>query len=555
MKQIRSLLLISTLLLLLVPTAFASGAQETKAVITYNTENTSESEYTPVKTNNIKVEGFYNSATNTKVTLAGRYNSKAMNADGGSLEIVAYNPSNGFAYVVSGLKGKLVRVNLNEKLDSEEVTNLQGAEYDVKSLVSGFSYGDMTSVAISPNGEKLAIVIQAENYSDAGIVALFECKDDGSLSLLSTTFVGVQPDMVIFKDDNTILTANEGEPREGKEGVDPKGSVSIVSIGEDYTLTATNITFDGFDDKRSSLIEAGVLIQKESNPSTDFEPEYIAVNGDKSYITLQEANAIAILDIPSKQFEGVYPLGFQDYSEIKVDLQKNDKIELKSYENVYGIKMPDGIAAITIDGNTYLLTANEGDSRSDWPLLDNEVESQTSPTGNVTLDEEVVWFNASAWDGLDERKAYIFGGRSFSIYLVEEAGLKLVYDSGSDFESLTAQVLPLYFNCSNDKISLDNRSGKKGVEAESITTGIVNGKTYAFIALERIGGIMIYDISDPNNVVFENYINSREFEDKIQGDVSPEGLYFISQEESKSGNAELLAACEVSGTLALYEIQ
>ena len=512
------------------------------------------STYTPVVTGDTRVNGYYDATGSLQMELAGRYNSGAMNADGGSLEIVQYNPVNGFAYAVSGVKGKLIAVDLNSKLDGDTVVALTGTEYDVKSLVEGFAYGDMTSVAISPDGSKLAVAIQAEGYADKGVVALFACNADGSLTLLSTAAVGVQPDMVTFADNATILTADEGEPREGTSGTDPKGSVTIVTIGADDVLTANTVYFDSFDAQRDVLTAAGVLVQKNTNPSTDFEPEYIAVSGNTAYISLQEANAIAVLDIASGEFTGVYPLGFQDYSVVKADLQKNDTIALSSYENVYGIKMPDGIAVTTIGGKTYLLTANEGDSRADWDGLDNEYESKTSPTGGVTLDSKVVWFNASLWDGLDQSKAYVFGGRSFSIYEVTDAGLNLVYDSGSGFEEITAEQLPAYFNASNDKTSLDNRSGKKGPEPESVVTGMVDGRTYAFIALERISGVMVYDITDPANAEFVNYINSREFDTAIQGDVSPEGLCFVPAGASRTGNALLLAACEVSGTLAVYEL-
>ena len=513
-----------------------------------------EPTYTPVVTGNTRVNGYYDETGSLKLELAGRYNSGAMNADGGSLEIVQYNPDNGYAYAVSGVKGTLIAVDLNGKLDGDTVVALSGTEYDVKSLVDGFAYGDMTSVAISPDGSKLAVAIQAENYADNGVVALFACKADGSLELLSTVSVGVQPDMVTFANNNTILSADEGEPRGGAAAEDPKGSVSIVTIGENNALTAKIVTFDQFDAQREALTAAGVLVQKNTDPSTDFEPEYIAVSGKTAYVSLQEANAIAVLDLTSGKFTGVYPLGFQDYSVTKVDLQKNDTIELENYDNVYGIKMPDGISVTTLGGKTYLLTANEGDSRADWDGLDNEVESTTSPTGNVTLDNKVVWFNTEMWDGLDTSKAYVFGGRSFSIYEVTSNGLKLVYDSGSGFEEITAEQLPDYFNTSNDKNTVNNRSGKKGPEPESVITGTVNGRTYAFIALERIGGVMVYDITNPANAKFVNYINSREFETVIQGDVSPEGLCFISAAASKTGSPLLLSACEVSGTLAVYEL-
>lgn len=516
------------------------------------TPEPAEPTYTPVVTGDTRVKGFYNSADSIQLELSGRYNSQAMSEEGGSLEIVQYNPINGFAYAVSGVKGKLIAVDLNGSQDGEKVVTLSGAEYDVKTLTGIANYGDMTSVAVSPDGTRMAVAIQAESYKENGYAALFACKEDGSLECLSKVTVGVQPDMITFVDNNTILTADEGEPREGTADVDPKGSVSIVTVGEDNSLTAKTVYFDSFDAKRDELTAAGVLVQKDTNPSTDFEPEYIAVSGNTAYVSLQEANAIAVLDIAKATFTGVYPLGFQNYGSVKVDLEKNDKIEFKNYENVYGIKMPDGISVTTIGGKTYLLTANEGDSRSDWAGLDNESEGKTSPTGNVTLDSKVVWFNATMWDGLDSNNAYVFGGRSFSIYEATENGLTLVYDSGSDFEAMTAEKLPGYFNTSNNKTDIDNRSGKKGPEPESVITGTIGDKTFAFIALERIGGIMVYDITDPSNAKFANYINSREFDDKIKGDVSPEGLCFIPAGKSKTGRTMLLAACEVSGTLAAY---
>ena len=512
-------------------------------------------DFTPVVTGDTRVKGYYDAAGSLNLELAGRYNSGAMNEDGGSLEIVAYNPVNGYAYAVSGVKGKLIAVDLNGKLDGDKVVKLSGTDYDLKTIVSvdGFTYGDMTSVAISPDGTKLAAAIQAANYADKGVAALFACNEDGSLKLISTVEVGVQPDMITFADSSTIMTADEGEPRQGTSGTDPKGSVTIVTIGSDNGLTAKSAYFDCFDSQRDALAASGVLIQKGVQPSTDFEPEYIAVSDKTAYVSLQEANAIAVLNIASGTFTGVYPLGFQDYGTTKVDLEKNGKIELKNYNNVYGIKMPDGISVTTIGGKTYILTANEGDSWKDWENLNNEFENKISPTGDVTLDSKVVWFKAEMWDGLDKDKDYIFGGRSFSIYEVTADGLNLVFDSGSEFEEVTADKLPDYFNASNDNVSLDNRSGKKGPEPESVITGKVGRKTYAFIAMERIGGIMVYDITNPANTKFVNYINSREFDAPIQGDVSPEGLCFIPASDSQKGKTMLLAACEVSGTLAVYQ--
>lgn len=362
---------------------------------------------------------------------------------------------------------------------------------------------------------------------------------------------GVQPDMVTFTADGlTALTANEGEPRNGTAGTDPKGSVTLVNL-DTANLAASavaTVDFTAFDLQRQDLVKAGVVLLKNTVPSTDLEPEYIAVSGNRAYVSLQEANAIAVLDLEAKAFTGVYPLGFQNFGETALDLIKDGEINITTQPNVYGIKMPDGISAYTSGDTTYLLTANEGDSRSDWTGLDNEVKDTASPTGNVTTAEEVVWFNATQYDGLDESKAYIFGGRSFSIYEVGKDGLTLVYDSSSDFEEVTATYLADYFNCSNDKITLDNRSGKKGVEPENVTVGKIDGTTYAFIGLERIGGVMIYNISDPADASYVNYINSRDFSDKIVGDVSPEGLFC----STVNGIPTLMSANEVSGTICAF---
>ena len=96
---------------------------------------------------------------------------------------------------------------------------------------------------------------------------------------------------------------------------------------------------------------------------------------------------------------------------------------------------------------------------------------------------------------------------------------------------------PEHFNCSNDNNDIDDRSGKKGVEAENVTIGNVGEKIYAFIGLERIGGVMMYDVTNPEKISYANYINSRDFSADIAGDDSPEGLCFISESESLDGNA------------------
>lgn len=520
----------------------------------------------PAETADTIYKGFYNSTAELDAQLIARYNSGAFSPDGGSAEIVVYNSARKTAYAVNGMKGTLDQIPMNSLSSAEKSSGLQtltGREINVKALVEGkdadFTYGDMTSVAVSPDGSLVAAALQDADYTKNGRAVLFSCSKDGSLTFKSMTETGVQPDMITFTDDGSlVLTANEGEPRQGysAEGaVDPEGTVTIINVKDGSGET---VGFGDFDGQRESLTQAGVVIKKETSPSVDFEPEYITAEGSTAYVSLQEANAVAVLDLNKKAFTGVYSIGFEDYSKTAIDLNSKDgKYEAATYDNIMGIRMPDAISAFTVGSKTYLVTANEGDSRA-WPVETeadvNEIKDKKSPVTGQKFEGKVTWFDVSQYDGLKEGTDYLFGGRSFSVLEVTESGLKAVYSSGNDFEKITAEVLPEYFNCSNDTIELEDRTGKKGPEPEGITTGIVDGKTYAFIALERIGGIMMYDVTNPSKTEFVNYINSRDFSQDVKDDVSPEGMAFVAAEKSSTGNALLVAANEVSGTVSVYEL-
>lgn len=534
--------------------------------------------------------GYENGTAALNLTQIARYSAGQYNVDGGVMEIVAYNQATEWAYAINGQSGKLAAIPLAGLTAGAHVEALTGTEIDVKALVeaedSTFQYGDMTSVAISPDSTTLAAALQAQGSNDAGRVALFTCEEDGSLTLEALVETGAQPDMVTFAGDGVVLTADEGEPREGygENIADPKGSVTVVDV---EAQESTVVDFSAFDSQRDQLAEDGIVLKKGSAPSVDLEPEYIAVSGGKAYVTLQENNAIAVLDIESQAFEGVYSAGFEDHSTTAIDLdKKDDAYDPQTYESLLGIRMPDGIAAFTVEGATYLVTANEGDAR-EWGDEDQGTfylsederdfseEGVTSPTGAITaensgLEGKVVFFKTEDFDGLDPEKDYVFGGRSFTVFQATENGLEEVFTSGDDFEALTAQYVPEYFNASNDNAVLDDRSGKKGPEAESVTVGTVDGKTYAFVALERTGGVMAYDVTDPEAITFVNYVNTRDFGTTVEGseeyedgeldkwvtggDVAPEGLLFLDAASSPNGEPLLLAACEVSGTVAVYQL-
>jgi Ca2+-binding RTX toxin-like protein len=234
---------------------------------------------------------------------------------------------------------------------------------------------------------------------------------------------------------------------------------------------------------------------------------------------------------------------------------------------VQGMYQPDAIATFAVNGETYIVTANEGDAR-DYDGFSEEVR-----VADLTLDPD-------AFPNADELQAeaalgrltvtntlgdpdgdgdfdqlFSFGARSFSIW--DSAG-NLVFDSGDDFERITAELLPDEFNSDNDENdSLDSRSDAKGPEPEGVVTGVVDGRTYAFIGLERIGGIMVYDVTNPVSPSFVQYINTRDFEGNAEagtaGDLGPEGLVFIAAEDSPTGRPLLAVANEVSGSTTLYD--
>lgn len=514
--------------------------------------------------------GIENEKSSVAMTQTAQYNSGMQNADGGVMEIIDYNTVTGWAYAVNGVTGNLTAIPMKNMTASENIDLLDGKNINIKELVEknyeGFLYGDMTSVAVSPNGEKLALAIQASEYSEAGCIAVFTCGADGTLRFEQAYEAGVQPDMVTFTPDSTkILSADEGEPREGygAGSTDPQGTVTVVDVAGQ---NVSHLDFTSFDseEKRAELVQNGVILKKGTAPSVDFEPEYIAANNKTAYVTLQEANAIAIVDLQTLSIENVCSAGYEDYGKYPVDIDKKDEAYSPvSYPSLRGIRMPDGISLFEANGKSYIVTANEGDSR-EWEGYLNETEcnfgkGETSPTGKITAENsgltgKVVFFDQSDYEGLSSEYDYLFGGRSFTVYCADESGLTEVYTSGNELEAKTAAYLPQYFNCSNDSVEMDDRSGKKGVEAENVTIGTVGEKTYAFIGLERIGGVMAYDITNPDKVLFANYINSRDFSADIAGDVSPEGLCMISTSESGDGNAYLLAACEVSGTVAVYKL-
>src|SRR6056297_305148 len=380
------------------------------------------------------------------------------------------------------------------------------AEFDL-SVVEGFD--GVQSVAAKDGVVAAAISVTPEDQY--GVVAIF----DSEGTLLNTVEVGILPDMLTFTPDgNKILVANEGEP---VDGTDPLGSVSIIDLtGGVEEATALTLNFTAFDGQEDALSEAGVLLQPGNSVSEDLEPEYITVlpDGETAWVALQEANAYAVIDLTANEITDIRSFGLIDRSLPGNELDasnRDDAINLQNYDNLFGMRQPDAITSIEIGGETFILTANEGDARDDTEarVKDLTLDPTAFPNAEILqLDENLGRLNVRSdivdtdGDG-DFDRLYHYGSRSFTIY---NAAGEIVFDSGSQFSKLIAEIRPEQFNGQDGEF--DNRSDDKGVEPEAIAAGEVDGRYYAFVGLERDNGIMVFDITDPSAPVFDQYIDS-----------------------------------------------
>lgn len=481
------------------------------------------------------------------------YSTGNTNADGGVAEIVKFNEENDCMYLVSGQTQTLDIVKVNADGSTTLVKQV-----DIAALgeANDFSAGDITSVDVNTDRDLVAIAVQNADYTANGVIVTLNY--DGEF--VARYEAGVQPDMLTFAPNgNYILSANEGEPRDGYgEGVtDPMGSVTVVDLAAG---NAAAYTFESLDGSRDALINDGVLLKADTAPSVDLEPEFIVVAPDSrtAYVTLQENNAVAALDLTNGTWKYVKGLGFKDHSAAGngLDLDQDGSIDIRN-ENVYGVYMPDGIDLVTIGGKDYLITANEGDAR-EWGDYANIDSAKLVLADGAEAGKKIEFLDTTKTDGLTAGNIYILGGRSFSIWNADT--LEQVFDSGDDFEVVTAAEFPEYFNSGHDEAGLDKRSHKKGVEPESVTVLETNGKVYAIVGLERMGGIMVYDISDPAKATYADYLNVRGFSDTVDdldrlGDLGPEGICTIPAENSPTGNAMILVANEVSGTVTVAQIE
>lgn len=509
--------------------------------------------------------------------------------DKSSAEIVAHDPKTQRLFVVNAESGD---IDVLDILAPHAPTLLFSVELG----------GIVNSVAVY-NG-LVAAAVEMDPRTDPGKVVFFDAAGNGDV-VLAEVEVGALPDALTFTPDGKrVLVANEGEPNDDYT-IDPEGSVSIIDLPNDIRqLTQANVrtaTFTKFNDAeldpRIRIFGPPAAVTEGAEPTRtvaqNLEPEWITVAKDSktAWVALQEANAIAVLDIAAGEFTSIHALGFKDHllagNELDVS-DRDDKINITNWP-VFGMYQPDTIANYQYRGRNYIVTANEGDSR-DWDGY-SEVSRFRALSGAVPICADSERFNAfyahnemgitnlsqlrdntnmgrlnvTTATGLREdgscyEAIYAFGARSFSIW---NEDLEQVWDSGSEFERITAEVYPENFNSNHRENSFETRSDDKGPEPEGVTLAKLWGRDYAFIGLERIGGVMIYDISNPYAPQFVQYLNNRDFsfdptdddERTLAGDLGAEGLIVIDASKSPIPGVPLLVVGnEVSGTTTIFRI-
>lgn len=400
------------------------------------------------------------------------------------------------------------------------------------------------SNSVSVYDRKLAVALESTvNKQGNGKVVIFNTSD---YSLIKQVTVGALPDMITFSPDGKyIMTANEGEPNTDYSQ-DPNGTISII---ETSTYTVTTLDFASFSGQAETLKKDGFRISKVAKSfAQDIEPEYVTISDDSktAWVTLQENNGVAKIDLTSKTITAIYPLGFKDFNtaDNAIDVSdKDDKVAFNPWK-VKGMFMPDAISHFSANNVPYFVTANEGDAREYKAntdikrMKDMALDATVFPdVATLKLEPNLGRLNLVAdmgdtdGDGdLDEMVA--FGARSFSIWNGNTG--KIVYDSKNDVDKKTNEL------GSYD----DKRSDDKGSEPEAVVVAKMGNQNILFVGLERSDAFMTYDVTNPASPQYLQTVKT--------GD-APEGVLFIPASKSPTKRSLLVVSSEGDGTIKIFQ--
>ena len=490
--------------------------------------------------------------------------------DDSAAEIVAHDPVTQRLFVVNGAAATI------DVLDISNPSNPQS----LPAIDVTVTLDDKKANSVAVQDGIVAAAVENVNPQAPGAVIFFDT--DGNflrrlvVGNLSTGGPGettsALPDMVAFSPNGEwLLVANEGEPSDDYS-VDPEGSVSIVDLRNGVaSASVIDVDFRAFNG--ASLDPSIRIFGPFATVAQDLEPEFITISDDSqtAWVTLQENNAVATIDLATATVSSLTGLGFKDHSSgmNTLDASNEDGLINPSPWPTNGMYQPDSIVSYQVDGQTFLITANEGDARDFAGFSEEErvADLWLDPTAfpNAALlqqDANLGRLKVTNTIGDNDNdgdfdELFSFGARSFSIW--GTGPVDLIFDSGDDLQRITVAHFHDDFNSTdNENTSFDDRSDDKGPEPEGLAIGEVSGRTYAFIGLERIGGIVVFDVSDPYDPTLVQYINTRDFSGVAAlgtaGDLAPEGLAFIPAADSPTGQPLLAVAFEVSGTTTIFAV-
>jgi hypothetical protein len=525
--------------------------------------------------------------------------------DEGAAEIVAHDPDSQRLFVINADAKTVDILDISDPTDPRFHDSI-----DVSDNI--MDTGGVNSVAVKHG--IVGVAVEHDDKQVNGWAAFYDT--DGNY--IAHYGAGALPDAITFTHNGSYaLVANEGEPSDdyGQDpdnpGTDPEGSVTIIDLRGG--VGAASVSHAGFTDFNVGPMDPAPGGVRAPRPfgatiAQDLEPEFIATSRDSktAWVAMQENNGLAVVDIPSATVTALVGLGNKDHSVEGNGLDasnKADDINIQPWP-ILGTYMPDGIYVYRVGGNEYIVTANEGDGReyfwdtdedtctglgfeydsddgclaytdetrvkdvslnpanfanlSDFGVTDIAELQQQDKLGRLKM------LTTEGHGGDDEyEEIHSFGARSITIW---DTNGNVVWDSGDIMEQVTAMYLPDDFNSTNDENdTFKDRSDDKGPEPENVVVGRAFGRQYAFVGLERVGGIMVFDISDPANGRYVAYHNNRDFsaenndedgnlEGVDAGDLGPEGIAFIKAEDSPNGEPLLVVGNEVSGSTTIWQI-
>lgn len=468
----------------------------------------------------------------------------------GGAEIAAWDAEGRRLYVTAPVTNTLQILDLADPSQPR----LQG-EVDLS------AYGrEVTSVAVSEG--RVAVTVEAGT-------------DPGSLVMLSPAGrllqrwqVGAGPDSVAFSPNGRwLVVANEGEPSDDYM-VDPEGSVTVVDLRTSVQLApARTVRLDLSEEQRAGLRIYG----PGASVAQDLEPEYVAFAPDSrsAWVSLQENNGLIEIDLDDAEIESVMPLGYRDPEgeDSRFDPSDRDGVIQLGLWPVRALFEPDGIATFRMGGRTLLVTANEGDFR------DSRSFSEVSRVADLRLDPEafpdagslqrperlgrlrVSMVGADEDGDGDVDALYAAGTRSISVW--SPGASEPLWDSGSAIEAAIARSYPASFNCGGDAPDcFDERSDDQGPEPEGLAVAEIEKRRFVFVGLERMGGVVVFEIEKPRQGRFVQYVNTRDFS-AVPGttDSGPEGVLYVPAEESPTGESLVILSNEISGSVTIFQVR